>query len=429
MTSPAGSTTSQARALPLDGSSVGDTATYFGELYRNRRPLLAASLGVAVSLSLLSYTNSVFAPFLLKEFGWSRSQFSLIGVAILATLVFLPVIGRLTDRLGVRRMALTGTLLMPLCFVGLSSMNGSFGLFVVLDTLLVICGTMTSQLVYTRLIAENFTRAGGFALTLVNCTPAALAIAVVPTINFIIEAVGWRPAYLILGGFCLAVGCIALALVPPRKPEPASSLEKAAGRSSRADFRLICRSRVLWIVLSAMFLCLLQTPIHTSQMNIMLLDQSLTPAAAARIVSIYAFGTIVGRFCCGFALDRYSTRIVSFISMALPAGGFLLLATDVDAPAAILAAMFLVGLSVGAESDLISFLISKYFKIQIFSSTLSLLFCCSYLASATGSLILSITLHAYDSFSAFLYFIAAATLAGGAIFLLLPKSEGFEKIG
>ena len=70
---------------------------YFGELVRHWRPLLAASLGAGVSLPLFAYVNTVFAPYLLREFGWSRSDFALVGVTSLATLLVLPFIGRFTD--------------------------------------------------------------------------------------------------------------------------------------------------------------------------------------------------------------------------------------------------------------------------------------------------------------------------------------------
>lgn len=94
--------------------------SYFGELRQNIRPLAAASLGGGVSLPFFAYTNTVFSPHLIREFGWSRAQFALVGLTMLATLLVLPVIGRLNDRFGVRRVALGGTLLLPLCFVAYS---------------------------------------------------------------------------------------------------------------------------------------------------------------------------------------------------------------------------------------------------------------------------------------------------------------------
>ena len=58
--------------------------SYLGELRDNVKPLVAASLGCGTSLPLFAYTSSVFAPHLIKEFGWSRAQFALIGLTMLS---------------------------------------------------------------------------------------------------------------------------------------------------------------------------------------------------------------------------------------------------------------------------------------------------------------------------------------------------------
>src|SRR5687768_1633497 len=169
--------------------------SYLGELRTNFRPLLAASLGVGTSLPFDAYTNSIFAPYLVEEFGWSRAQFALYGLVAVATVIVLPFVGRLTDRFGVRAVALVGTLLMPLVFIGYSQMQGSFGFFLFLSALKLSFGHMTSAVVYTRLIAENFQRAQGLALTIVNCTPAALGAIAAPILTWSIETYGWRFSY------------------------------------------------------------------------------------------------------------------------------------------------------------------------------------------------------------------------------------------
>ena len=160
--------------------------SYLGELRRNVRPLVAASLGCGTSLPLFAYTNSVFAPHLIGAFGWSRAQFALIGITMLLTLPFLPLIGRLTDRFGVRRVALTGTLLIFPCFIGYSLMPGDFTTYLVLFTAVLIIASMTGPLVYSRVIAENFKLTQGLSLTIVNCAPAVLAMPLIPLLNMTI---------------------------------------------------------------------------------------------------------------------------------------------------------------------------------------------------------------------------------------------------
>jgi MFS family permease len=396
---------------------------YLGEFRRQWRPLAAASLGSAVSLPLFAYTNSAFAPHLIKEFGWSKAQFALVGLATLSTLLILPLIGRFTDRFGVRKVALLGTLLVPLCFLAYSRMEGSFTSYVAIFIAILALGSMTGPMVYSRLIAENFRRATGLALTVVNSAPSLLAMILVPLLNLSILQNGWRASYLLLGAVVLVVSVVAVLLIPRRNN---ATLEHAAAFEtlpSGEAFRLILRSRVFWLILAGMVLCLLQTQLHASQMNLMLIDNGLSTQQAAGIVSIYALSTIVGRIGCGLALDRFSTPMVTFVSMVLPAFGFFLLATDLDSYPVIVLAMCLAGLSMGAESDLLGFLVARYFSMRIYATTLSLLFSAAFLSSAFGSLLISASLQRYGTFGPFLYGIAGSIFVGSLLFLLLPRGR------
>jgi MFS family permease len=402
--------------------------SYLGELRDNIRPLAAASLGCGTSLPLFAYTNSVFAPHLVREFGWSRAQFALVGLTMLTTLIILPFIGRFTDRFGVWRMALLGTILVPLGFVAFALQTGSFTYFLLCATAVLAVGSMTGPLVYSRLIAENFVRAQGLALTVINCAPAVLAIAIVPLLNWTILHVGWRLSYLWLGALTLVAGSAALMLIRPGS-DARTTAPPPLQHDARADYAAIFGSKVFWVIIVGLFLCMLQTPLHASQMNIMLLDQGLTTQTAANIVSVYALGTIVGRIACGLALDRFATPIVTSLSMILPALGFFLLGTSLDTVAVVTGAMFLVGLSIGAESDLLCYLVARYFKLRIYASTLGLVHCVSFLTSATGAAAISLTLKLTDSFAPFLFLVSGTITAGALLFLLLPKSRDFEKIG
>src|SRR5688572_2757028 len=64
-----------------------------GEFRQHWRVLLAAFLGLASALSLNSYILSTFAPYMIAEFAWSRSQWALLGLAHAVTLISLPIAG------------------------------------------------------------------------------------------------------------------------------------------------------------------------------------------------------------------------------------------------------------------------------------------------------------------------------------------------
>src|SRR5262245_59160316 len=98
--------------------------SYFGEFRIHWRYLAAATIGMGAGYSINNYLNNIFTPHLLREFGWSRSDVALVGVAVFLAVVCQPIAGRLADLFGVRRMVLFGIIGAPLIYLGLSAMTG-----------------------------------------------------------------------------------------------------------------------------------------------------------------------------------------------------------------------------------------------------------------------------------------------------------------
>lgn len=406
-----------------DTARLEHRSTYLGELRANWQLLLAASLGTGVGLQLFSYITGVFGPYITREFHWSNSLFALVGLAMLSTLLVMPVTGWLTDRFGVRRMALAGVLLAPLPLIGYSLMQGSFWQFIAASVAQLAIGSLTGPITWNRLVAARFDAARGLALTIVMCAPALLGAVAAPVVTAINEAFGWRTGYRMLAGFVLIAGLIAIALIPRGEAEAASLRPREKGAVART-FGEIRHTRAFWVIAGAMVLIAMPTPLHGSQMALLIRAQHLSATAAGYMVSIFALGTLAGRIASGLAFDRFSARRVAVLSMMLPTFGLLLIASPLDTPIAVGAGLFLTGATVGAEGDLLSFLISRYFRLEIFSTTLSLAYCGVFIGSAAGALIASRMLKAYNSdYGPFLVVAAITVLAGSLLFLLLPSAR------
>ena len=393
--------------------------TYLGELRSHWRPLLAAAVGLGSGLSLNLYITSIFAPYLLADFGWSKSQFALTGSMTLLTLFCMPVIGRLTDRFGVRRMATVGVVAMPLSFLAFSAYHGGIGGFVVIYGLQIVIGTATSATVYSRLVAERFDLARGIALAIVSCGPALVGAIGSPLLNGFIEAHGWRAGYQALAAFSTFTGAIALMLVPSL-PKAAAKVMTAQRPASR-DYAQIIRQPAFWILVGGIFLCSPTLALHNQQMKMMLLDNGASSSAAAMMISSYAVGVIVGRFACGLALDRLPAHAVAAISMGLPSIGLFMIASSFDSTPVLAAGVMLMGLSMGAEGDIMGFLVMRYFGVQVYSSVLGLSVAGLGIASAMGSALLSLSLKLTDSFTPFIVFCGFSVLIGASLFTLLGR--------
>ena len=107
-------------------SATADIAKphYLSELCTHWRPLLAAMIGLGSGYSTTNYVTSIMVPEFLAEFGWTKSEFALIGVLGLLSTPLFPVVGRLADVLGVRKTALIGIVAGPLGFVAMTQMTG-----------------------------------------------------------------------------------------------------------------------------------------------------------------------------------------------------------------------------------------------------------------------------------------------------------------
>jgi len=395
---------------------------YLGEIVANRRPLFAAMLGVGTGMGFLTYVNSIFAPYLLDEFGWSRAQFALIGLSMFSTIVVLPLVGRLTDRVGVRPPAIVGTLAIPLLLVAYSLQGGDFKYYLMLASLMLAAGALTSPVVYTRLLAERFVRAQGIALTIVTSAPAIMGGLLAQPITHFNDRFGWRMGFLVLALFVFLVNVLAVCLIPAQVANPAS--RQAADRSSNTSemrFSEIFRMRTFWVLITGFMLCMLPTTLTSTQLSLVLLDQGLSRIEVGAMVSLFAGGTIAGRILCGLALDRFPVRLVTLVSMVIPAFGFFLLASPLDAQWAVAIAIVSIAGTVGAESDLMSYLVSRYFPLEVFSSTLGLLFCAVFFASGLGAVLTSYTLSLGGGLNPFLYAVCLPVAVGSGLFLMLPN--------
>ena len=141
------------------------------------------------------------------------------------------------------------------------------------------------------------------------------------------------------------------------------------------------------------------------------------------MISLFAAGVMVGRIACGLALDRFPTHLVAAIALSLPAAGLLLIAAGLNTTEVLALSVVLIGLSLGAGSGLVAYLVIRFFNIEVYRSVLSLVVTSLALSATLGSIVLSATLAATDSFDAYMFTAAAASLIGGALFLLLGRDR------
>lgn len=408
--------------------------TYLSEFRISWRPLTAAALGLGSALAINGYVHSILGPHLLAEFHWSKSSFALLGSIYILAMVFVPLSGRLADVFGVRRVAMVGVTFYPISFVALSMMSGEIWVYYVINILQIMFCASTTSTVYCRVVAERFTLARGLALGLLASGPAIAGAVGSPLLTTYIDAHGWRAGCLAVAAFSALAGGMAMLLMPSMRRQAQEGRQQ---RRAGQDYRAVLRSRTFWIIFSSIFLCSIPYALAQSQLNVMLLDRQLSPAAAGFIISTFAAGVMAGRFILGLALDRFPTHWVAAVGMALSGIGLCIMAAPVTHIGVLVFAIALFGLSYGAEADILGYAVVRYFGMELYGTVLGLLTAAAGGAMTFGSLMLSLILAKTDnSYSLFMLLTAGAVFVGSANFLRLrniapapakaPATHGLE---
>ncbi|RLT95670.1 MAG: MFS transporter [Ketobacter sp.] len=387
-----------------------------GEFRSGWTALLAATSGMSAGLGLNAYVNNIFGPYLLQAFDWTKSEYALNGAISIITVFWIPFIGRMADLFGVRTVAVFGIVAYPISFILMSLLTGDVKVLYAIHFMQVIFCASTTATVYCRVVAERFTRQRGLALAVCAAGPAVTGAVASPLLTGYVDLYGWRSGFHAMAVFSGVLGILALILLPKRAPE---RRQNAARQSARKDYPMIFKSPAFRIIAISSFLCSLTHALATSQLKIVLADHNVSDVAAGYMVSVFAVGVIIGRLIAGVALDKWQTHIVAAIGMGLPCLGCFILATGTETLLLLGIAIVLIGLSFGAEADILAYVTAEYFPMAIYSTVMGLLTTAVGLAIGLGSGLLSFMLAKTDSFTAFLLLGGTLVFFGGINLLRL----------
>jgi MFS family permease len=347
---------------------------------------------VAVSMLGMS-TNPgpfVFASFGLfmlafqREFGWGRGDMSLALTGLtISCAVALPIVGRIIDRVGARRIQLASMAMLALLLAAIPLLVTEIWH---LTVLLIVLGALTAAangVAFMHVVSAWFYRKRGLAIGLVMAG-TGLGYAYVPVlVRYVIDAYSWRAAYFVLAGI---IAFIVMPLVyvwmrespselglrpdgdPPDAVPPA-----ATSRDVGLDLAQILRRREFWVLVSV--LIVLSFALHGLLAHLvpMLVDRGMTAKAAATVAAVVGITVMLARVFVGHLMDRFFAPRVAITFFVLSAVGLVAFATGaVDALAFV--AAILVGLSLGAEVDMVAYLAGRYFGLKAFGTTFGLLF-------------------------------------------------------
>lgn len=417
------------------GAPDGEALSAAREWRQGWPTVLACSVGVGTGATLYPYMSSLFLAALSESFNWTRGQVSAaFAIGMVGVLAAVPA-GRLVDRCGARRVALTAIAGVGLTYFALALAPGLLWVLTLLFVLLTAIGMGTTALVYTQPVNRHFRAGRGMALGVTMSGVSLFAVLMPIVLKFALDWGGWRYGYLALAVLCMAVGGLTVFVLLDRDrhaaavgayPAGATALAKAPQQES--TLRDALRSRPFWILLAVVLVTLAPNTGVMTQLQSLVRDKGVAADLASAYVSLFGASVVIGRLVAGSLLDRWRPHIVSAATMTAPAIGVLILNAAMPTPEALAAAVILVGICQGAEVDLIAYFTARYFGMAAYSSVLGVLLLGVAVSSAFGALAFGLVFDRLGSYSHALIASAFLYIAAAALFVWLERHSMVSRL-
>jgi MFS family permease len=386
--------------------------------YPGWRVAVASGAGVFVSFgSLLVYTFGIFLKPLTEEFGWSRQAASLsFGIAAMMLAVCSPPLGYLLDRVGARRVILPCVTVFGCAFASLALLTHHLWQLYAIFAILGAVGNGTAHLAYARAVSTWFDRRRGMALSLVMTGGAVGAIVLPPAAQALIQGLGWRGAFGVLGALVLAVGLPVVVPLVRERPGVDRGRRVATEGASVAQ---AMRSRAFWILIVVLFSFSIGQNGALTHLSALLTDRGVSPHDAALAVSLLGAASLLGRLATGWLLDRFVAPRLAFCVLALGALGIFILSSAHSLAMGSLAAI-LVGAAMGGEADITPYILSRYFGLKSFSMLYGFTWTGYAIAGAIGPVLMGRAFDTTASYQALAVKLSILTLFAAGLMLLMP---------
>ena len=331
-------------------------------------------MGVAGSSGPIILSSAgVFMDALNSEFGWSRSDVSFaVTIYTMITALLLPIVGRVIDQIGARKI-LIPMIIFSAFAITLPVFMTQLWHFYLFIALFSIAGAFTTSLPYVRVISLWFYRGVG----------AVILLMILPIILFFVRDdpadVGLKPD-----------GRDQEKVVASASPNVGMSL--SAAMKTRTFWTLLVITFVFAFVFNGMAVHLVP----------LLKDNGLEASQAVYIAAIIGMSMFVSRIAIGYLLDKFFSPRLAIVVFLIGAGCIGLVASNLSVAMSILAAA-MIGVGIGAETDIISYMASRYFGLRSFGKIYGFLFSFFYIGTGLGPLVLGIAYEANGSYTSTLY--------------------------
>ncbi len=346
----------------------------------------AASLIITMAIGSL-FSLGVFLKPIEDGMKWSRGAIG--SVALVSWLIVglgSFVSGILSDRVGTRAVVLAGGTLLGLGLV-LSSQVTELWQFYLTFGLMVGASVSAFYVPLTSTATKWFSARRGLAVAIVSAGNGLGILVLSPLSRFLISTFDWRTALLILGDLAWLV-VIPAALLVRNSPEDVGAIahgEVSAGEASTpGSAGSALRSVPFWTIAVTHFACCAAHSGPIFHMVAHAMDQGVAKMAAATVLGVSGFSSIIGRLGTGLLADRFGAKHILLAGLGVQAAMVFLYLFASD-PTTFYALALVFGLAYGGVMPLYALVTREYFGYRVMGTVYGGVFFISSIGMGIGS--------------------------------------------
>ncbi len=390
--------------------------------------VVVACMGGMTLLGLGFLTIPTFYAPLEHEFHWTRGQFSSAFLVYAGASVLLaPLVGRVLDRWGVRRIALPGCVLVGIAWALFATLTGSLVQWLLLWLFLACACQMIMVTVWSAAVSSYFTVSRGLALALTMGANGGTQLIGANLTNHLIEHQGWRHAFVIMGlgwGAVVTLLCVFL-LKDRRAPRRGEWAAAPAAELPGFTVREGVRSASFMKLAAAVFLCYLLTNGLMLHVVPLLESRGLGHDPAVWIYSSLGITGALANVASGYLVDRLPAKPVAVFLLALPAIACALLLQPSTSFWQRFIAANIFGIAAGGQMPALVYLATRHFGLRSFGTLFGFVGSAMAIASAVGPFLAGQMFDRTHSYTLFLTICIPLALVGGLVVFSLGRYPAF----
>lgn len=333
-------------------------------------------------VGLALYGLPFFYDHMVTDFGWSRTQVT-SGNAISKLIVgplFGFAAGWLVDKLGPRRVMLTGILMAGTALIGLSYTSSiwMFYLFYLFNAFgYLFGGPLPNQVLISRWFDRARGKAMGFAYVGIGVGGTVVPLLAVA----LIEQFGWQGALRAIGIIIIALS-FPLAFFVKDAPSDEASV-KAARAAPSAPLSSVLRNKYFYLLAIGSMCSIGAVGGANQHLKLFFgLDLGIEEGRVATIVSLVLASSIAGRLFMGWLADRLPRKYVMLLIYSLVAGSIPLLFIA-QQPGMIYIFAVIFGVALGGDYMIIPLMAADLFGVRVLGRVMGIVLTADGVAEAT----------------------------------------------